>query len=326
MTNQLKFFILILTTILTSLSCKNETQKKNQTTQTKNTESVAITGNYVSDGYVNRKHGSDWVSVAVTKLDNDKLNISVRSRADIKKPTCTFDATAQKVDDKTYETQIDGKSVLFLFLKDELSISTKNEADKDLLYFYCSGGASIAGTYQRIDEKLDETQIDKTQFSRVLNLQSIGFNISSLVKDGNNQLTVLTFGLPHDYNEIFDIGNNIIVNAEVEDLNADGSPELVVFAQSQDKSKKITVYAFSVNNQTSMSQVYFQPTEENKKINNGYNGNDEFALVENYLVQRFSIYKNGNKTDKMKQIQYKLVNGEDSRRFEIAKISEYDIK
>ncbi len=326
MTNRLKPLIIILLAIFLVVSCKNEAEQKKETKQTETTENVSIMGNYVSHGYDSRTERSDWVSVAVTKTDKDDLKVSVRSRADLKKPTCTFDAVVQKVDDKTFETLIDGKSILFQFSKDGLSINTKNETDKDILSFYCSGGASVAGTYKRINEELDKSQIDNTLFSKVLNLQDVGFNVSSIAKGETNQLTIFTFGLPNDYNETFDIENNVITNAEVEDLNADGSPELIVFAESLGEPKKMTVYAFSVNNKNSMSQVYFQPIEENKEISNGYNGNGEFALVENYLVQRFPIYEKGNKTDKMKQIQYKLVDGEASRRFVVAKQNEYDIK
>ena len=42
-----------------------------------------------------------------------------------------------------------------------------------------------------------------------------------------------------------------------------------------------------------MSEVYFPPTKENNRINEGYQGEDEFAVVETNLAQRFPIYKNG---------------------------------
>ncbi|MCT4673687.1 MAG: hypothetical protein N4A37_10660 [Prolixibacteraceae bacterium] len=315
--------------LLMAVGCVNNTTKKEISKEKQEhkkgtiTTSTEVIGNYVSDGYDKRKEGYDWVSVIVTRIDNNKINLKVRSRADKKRPTCTFDAIAYKRNDSIYQTSVQGKSVLFRFNKDQINISTENDQDNSVLYFYCSGGASFAGSYKKIHESLDPSQIDKTQFSKSLNLQGVGFNVSSIEKNGTTKLTVFTYGLPHDYNESFDIGTENVVNAEVEDLNSDGSPELVVFTQKDEPQKRANVYAFSVNNKKSMSQVYFQPTEENKKINNGYNGHDEFALVETYLVQRFSLYKDGVKTDKTRQIQYVLVDGEASRKFKVKNQSEY---
>lgn len=72
-----------------------------------------------------------------------------------------------------------------------------------------------------------------------------------------------------------------------------------------------------------MSAVYFPPTEENEKINKGYQGGDEFALVETNLAQRFPIFDNGTKTGKTRQISYKLQNGENSRIFVVDRIDEF---
>ena len=53
-------------------------------------------------------------------------------------------------------------------------------------------------------------------------------------------------------------------------------------------------------------------------------GHDEFAVVDNILVQKFPIYKKGdinsNPTGGIRQIQYKLKDGEASRIFAIDKI------
>jgi hypothetical protein len=46
----------------------------------------------------------------------------------------------------------------------------------------------------------------------------------------------------------------------------------------------------------------------------GYMGHDEFAVVENSLVRRFPVYREGDTntapSGRMRQIQYKLVAGE----------------
>lgn len=310
------------------IACKSETKKTEKDSTPETTEELNVSGNYVSEGYSKRSEGYDWVAVLVTEAENNKLNISIRSRADKKKPTCTFDAVAKKIDDKTYQTQIDGKSILFEFTNTQISIATEKEEDEGLLYFYCSGGASIAGSYLKIHEPTDQSQIDKTKFSRVLKLQDIGFNVSAIKQDGKNTLTIFTFGLKErEYNETFDIEGEEVINAEVEDLNSDGSPELLVFTQTVKSGSYGNVYAFSVNNKKSMSEVYFQPTSNNRKINDGYMGHDEFSIVENTLCQRFPIYKQGDTnaepTGVTRQVTYKLVEGEAMRKLELDQINAY---
>jgi len=321
------FYAIVMVLFLT-ISCKNETKKIEEVSKTEFTEELNISGRYVSDDYSKRSEGYDWIAISVTEAESNQFNISVRSRADKKKPTCTFDAVANKVDDKVYQTQIDGKSILFEFTNVQISITTENKDDEGLLNFYCSGGASIAGTYQKINEPIDQDQIDKTKFNSVLNLQDVGFNVSSIEKDGENTLTIFTFGLnEREYQETFNIEGEEVINAEVEDLNSDGSPELFVFTRSVGSGSYGNVYAFSVNNKKSMSEVYFQPTAENSEINKGYMGHDEFSLVENTLGQRFPIYKEGDTnaepTGGTRQVSYRLVEGEAMRKLEVDKITEY---
>lgn len=323
-----KLSYLIVIVLFLTIGCKTETKKVEEVSKTEFTEELDVSGSYVSDGYSKRNEGYDWIALLVTETVSNNLNISIRSRVDKKKPTCTFDAVAKKVDANIYQTQIDGKSILFEFTNTQISITTEKEEDEGLLYFYCSGGASIAGTYQKINEEIDQNQIDKTKFNRVLNLQDIGFNVSSIEKDGKNTLSIFTFGLKErEYNESFDIDGEKVLNAEVEDLNSDGSPELFIFTQSLGSGSYGKVYAFSVNSKKSMSQVYFQPTAENSEINKGYIGHDEFSLVENTLGQRFPIYKEGDTnaepTGGTRQVSYKLVEGEAMRRLEVDKITEY---
>jgi hypothetical protein len=56
-------------------------------------------------------------------------------------------------------------------------------------------------------------------------------------------------------------------------------------------------------------------------------GHDEFSLVENTLGQRFPIYKEGDTnaepTGGLRQVSYKLVEGEAMRKLEVDKITEY---
>ena len=310
------------------ISCKNKVatpQLSESGTTLK--ESLQLEGNYVSSEYEKRNEGYDWVGVAVTKYTDSTLHISVRSRADQKEPTCTFDEDAIKLNDTVYQSNFDGKTILFVFAENNLTIKTKNEAESDALYYFCSGGATLANTYTKINEDLDQSQIDLRVFQKMLNFQNIGFDISTTGKGSLQQLTINPYGLEIDNSAIQLEIDGAVVNAEIEDLNADGFPEVLIYTVSAGSGSYGNVIGYSVNNGKSISQIYFPPISENPEASKGYMGHDKFAIVETTLVQRFTIYNevdtNANPTGNMRQIQYKLKDGEASRKFVLDRIIEY---
>ena len=319
----MRLIYLIFLAVLLSVSCKNEnTPTENidsdpEQTDEPQTKTSSILGSYVDDSYSQRNEGYDWVGVRVTENEDSTIHISVRSRADQKRPTCTWDTKAEKVDDSSYQTWYEGKTILFSFDNNKLSITAENEEDNTALYFFCSGGASVAGSYSKIDGDLDTTQVDKTLFTKNLKLQDIGFFVTSKPENETTQVTIMPYGPEMRPDLLIQNIEGKVLDAEVEDLNGDGSPEILVFTKnSQGKSD---VIAYSGNNNKSMSMVYLPPITDNTEASKGYNGNDEFALVEASLVRKFPI----EGSDKMRQIQYKLVNGENGRIFEISNVSEY---
>ena len=316
--NHLKNNILLLSFSIIMFSCKKkDTINSPSNSETTIKQSIELAGNYVSSEYERRQDGFDWISVSVTKYTDSTIHIKVRSRADKKKPACTFDADAIKINDTVYKSNVEGKNILYVFNKESLSIKTANNEESDILYYFCSGGGTLADTYHKINDELDQTQIDQRVFQKTLFLQNIGFDISTKGGGSIQQLTIQPFGLKLD-------------NAEIEDLNSDGFPEVLIYTVSAGSGSYGNVIGYSVNNGKSISQIYFPPISDNSEASKGYMGHDEFTIVETNLVQRFRIYKeddsNSNPTGDWRQIQYKLVNGEASRKFVIDKIDEYPSK
>jgi len=325
---------LILFTILFYAGCdKDSSDKKNDsksdTSITKKSDDTKktvlnpdIAGNYISDGYDKRKEGYDWVSVTVKPSGENEISIMVRSRADKKKPTCTFDTKAQKINDTTYSTMADGKKILITFIKSAVTIQPEKKEDEGALAFYCSGGATVAGTYTKISEALDQEQIDKTLFSKILNLQDIGFNVTAKPKDGKVEVEIYPFGLKLDKQTITQVIDGNVIDAEVEDLDADGSPEVVIYTQSG-SDKKGNVIACSVLKKNSMILCYFPPVEENDKIKTGYKGNDKFTLIERNLAQQFPVFVDGKDSGKKRQVSYTLEKGENTKVFKVKDVKDF---
>ncbi|MGB5316682.1 MAG: PliI family lysozyme inhibitor of I-type lysozyme [Robiginitalea sp.] len=164
-------------------------------------------------------------------------------------------------------------------------------------------------------------------FQKILTLQDITFDITTIGDGSVSELTIEPTGLEIENQKIALEIEGQVVNAEIEDLNSDGFPEILIYTVSAGSGSYGDVIAYSVNNGKSISQIYFPDISENKEAGMGYMGHDEFAVVETSLVRRFPIYKSGdsnsNPTGGTRQIQYKLQDGEASRLFVIDNISEY---
>ena len=320
---QIKRYLLMTLVIMGIVSCTNVKKKNNLITED-SSEEVRRIGNYVSPDYFQKDKGYDWVAVIVQERTDSLLQISIRSRADKKKPTCTFDANAyQQEKTGVYKALVEGNSVMFQFAGDSLMIKEDPESAYSNLNYFCSGGASIAGAYVKLTEPLDTAQIDKVVFRKSLNYNNYNF----LVEVYGKTLTIEPFGLSIDNQKVSHQIEGSLMNAEVGDLNIDGFPEILVYIQSHGSGSYGSVIGYSVNNGKSMSQIYLPEISENEKAKVGYMGHDEFAIVENIFVQRFPVYKpgdvNAKPTGGIRQVQYKLMDGETSRRFVVDRIIEY---
>jgi len=167
-------------------------------------------------------------------------------------------------------------------------------------------------------------------FQKTLALQNIHFEISTTGSGSIQKLKIKPLGLEINNSEMNMEIDGSVVNAEIGDLNSDGFPEVLIYTVSAGSGSYGNVIGYSVNNGKSMSQIYFPPISNNPEASKSYMGHDEFAIVESNLVQRFQTYNTGDTnaqpTGNIRQIQYKLIDGEASRKFVIDKIIEYPLK
>ncbi len=163
-------------------------------------------------------------------------------------------------------------------------------------------------------------------FQKTLQFKGISFDVNTKGSGSLRQLVIQPKGFEETNKSVELEIDGKVTDAQVADLNADGFPEVLIFTQSAGSGSYGNVIAFSANGVKSMSRVNFPPANENPKLNKGYMGHDTFLINESALIQEFPIYKEGdpnsNPTGGVRRIQYKLVNGEASRKFLADKISE----
>ena len=273
--------------------------------------------NYVNSDYAKKDEDYDWVALMVEPIDKFRVKLSVRSRGDKKKGTCTYDGVAQVSGANTLKVSENGMNIIFTFKDNAVTIATDQDSAHDKLTFFCSGGSNLAGTYFKLDEELDKSQIDKTGYSKYLVYNNIIFSI----EENGGVVIVTPSGIEATNIETYPVSGEII-NAEVDDLNNDTFPELLIYTKSG-VDKIGEVIGYSVNDGKSVSMINISKISEITEVNQGYQGHDEFAMVEGTFIQRFPIYENNQTNGKTRQIQYKLEDSEGTKQLVIDKFMDY---
>lgn len=120
-----------------------------------------------------------------------------------------------------------------------------------------------------------------------------------------------------------------VMKAEIDDLNGDGYPDLVLYACMDSAATFGTVYAFISKANKSIIGCMLPDPMMDGKINAGYKGHDQFSLMEGYLLEKFPIYKPGDDKDQptggTRVVLYQLVPDE-GERFKFQKVRNYDTK
>ena len=105
-----------------------------------------------------------------------------------------------------------------------------------------------------------------------MNLQNISFDIKTTDKGSFSQLSIQPKGLEIDNQNVSVEIDGQVVDAEIEDLNSDGFPEILIYIMSAGSGSYGDVIGYSVNNGKSMSQVYLPDVAENPKAKNSTRG------------------------------------------------------
>ncbi len=151
-------------------------------------------------------------------------------------------------------------------------------------------------------------------FGKTLSLQGISFQVQATGEGSQQQLTITPRGGKRQFKPITQTVDGRVVGAEVADLNSNSLPELYVYVQSAGSGSYGQLVAYAVINSDQLSPIYLQ--ELSGASAKGYQGHDEFSVVEGCLVRRFPIYKPGDSNAKatggLRQICYKLQKGEAS--------------
>ena len=151
-------------------------------------------------------------------------------------------------------------------------------------------------------------------YSKRLEMQGFAFDVTATNEGSINKLRITPHGLSQQTAPITSEIEGTVSGAEIDDLDANGFPEIYIYVTSAGSGSYGSLVGYAVNRGKSVSPIYLPPVSDSPALSQGYRGHDEFAVVEGTLIQRFPIYRdldtNARPTGKIRQLQYKLKAGE----------------
>ena len=168
------------------------------------------------------------------------------------------------------------------------------------------------------------------KYDSTLKIGKAGFRIMCLNKSADeNSLTIKPIGFSNQAREANLLLKGKVASAEVDDLNNDGFPDLIIYVI--DKSDRINVFSLTSKNNERMELILFPDITNDMQLSKGYRGKDDFKLVEGILFRKFPIYDLDTNikipTNKVRQIMYRVVAEDDGYlKFKSFKNLDLDVK
>ena len=144
--------------------------------------------------------------------------------------------------------------------------------------------------------------LNRTPDRNILNIKPIGFKSES--REASLEIKARVLG------------------AEIDDLNNDGFPDLIIFIE--DAAGKKSIYPICSKDNETIAPILFPDILNDMELSKGYRGKDEYKLVEGVLFRKFPVYPADTTvkepTNKIRQLMYRVIQGErDSWKFKMFK-------
>lgn len=184
-----------------------------------------------------------------------------------------------------------------------------------VLLVFCIVAFAVRGQSKRMDT--------------TLKIGKVGYRVTSSNRSPEkNAVTINPIGFESQAREFSFEVKGRIKKTEIDDLNNDGYPDIVLYVFSGDSLQKGTVIGISSEKNQSVTPIVFPDVMDDQKLREGYKGFDDFNLMEGTLMRRYPLYVTDSlgsrPTGKMRQVLYRVVPGERNMlKFKVLRFYEY---
>jgi hypothetical protein len=162
-----------------------------------------------------------------------------------------------------------------------------------------------------------------TKYDSTMKIGKTGYRISCLNRTPEkNVLNIRPIGFKSESREASIELKARVFAAEIDDLNNDGFPDIIIFIE--DAAGKKSIFPICSQDNERIAPIYFPDIMDDMELSKGYRGKDEYKLVEGVLFRKFPVFPTDTAikepTNKIRQLMYRVVQGErDSWKFKMFK-------
>lgn len=160
-----------------------------------------------------------------------------------------------------------------------------------------------------------------------------GYRINCFNKSSEkNPISIYPVGFESEMRDFSFELKGVLIGTEVDDLNKDGFPELLLYVANFDSLNKSSVIAISSQENKSVAPIVFPDILDDPRLRDGYRGSDKYMLLEGVLMRTYPLYEkdaNGvqQPTGKMRRLMYRVAPGEQgSLKFVVARFYDFQKK
>ena len=173
-------------------------------------------------------------------------------------------------------------------------------------------------------------QISFKKIDSTLKIGKAGYRVDCRNKNiSSNELSVKPIGFESSAQPISFMLRGRVSEAQVDDLNGDGYPDLILFTYADSALRSGMVYVFVSEENKNIAVCLLPDVTMDGKVNVGYKGYDEYTLMEGSILQKFPVYKTGDDnehpTGGHRVLMYQLGKGEGGG-YKLNRIRIYDTK
>ncbi|HEY4109133.1 hypothetical protein [Puia sp.] len=187
------------------------------------------------------------------------------------------------------------------------------------LLLLLAGLFSLSASAQLTFNKIDTT----------MKIGKAGYHVTCRNKSvTDNAIAIRPIGMESDVHPLDFPLKGRVYAAQVDDLNSDSYPDLILFIYTDSNSIHGTVMCLLSEANKSLAPCYLPDISYDPKVNKGYKGHDKFTLLEGNLLQRFPLYNPEDKdtpTGGTRTLMYQVARGEGGQ-FKFNRIRFYDTK
>lgn len=173
-------------------------------------------------------------------------------------------------------------------------------------------------------------QVPARRYDSSMKIGKVGYKVTCSNRNPEkNSINISPIGFDNSVRDFsFEIKGRIL-RAEVDDVNRDNFPDLVLYVYYGDTLNKGNVICVSSDGNNNVLPIGFPDIIDDPKLKEGYRGFDEFLLMEGILTRRFPLFttdSTGSKpTGKTRQVMYRVVSAGEKggQKFQVMRTYDY---